>query len=108
MKKLAALIVFAVTTNANAQLQNAVVKDQMCKDQVAMAMMLADAKANNKPSIVNPEAFRRGDPGLYELVLNMDRIAENYKGQDLQTVGKMAWAWCMDNIESIVFKHRRN
>lgn len=107
MKKSLTIVLFALSASAHAGVSNLVIKDQICKDQTAMAMMLADAKANNKPSIVNPEVFRRGDPGLYELVLNMDRIAENYKDQDLQTVGKMAWAWCMDNVETIVFKNRR-
>lgn len=107
MKKLLAVALFALASTSHASITNLAAKDQMCKDQAIMAVMLADSKATGKPSLVNPAMFRGGDPGLYELVSNMDRIAENYKGQDLETVAKMAWSWCMDNIETIVFKNRR-
>jgi hypothetical protein len=78
----------------------------ICKMQAKIAMTLAHAKITGEPPLTKVEDYRDGNPGLYELVVNMDRIAEEYKDLGLQMVGERAGMWCMDNAENIVFKYR--
>ena len=107
MKKLliATLFVAASAHAGNYQHQSALLG--ICKMQAKMGMMIAHAKKTGEPSAVNVAMFRDGDPGLYELTVNTERIALENADMDLQFVAERVGMWCLDNAESIIYKHRR-
>lgn len=108
MKKVmaVALLSFAAVAQAG-DYQHYSAMLQICKMQAKIAMMIAHADATGETPVTRVEDYRNGDPGLYELVRNMDRIAKESGDAGLQIVGERAGAWCMDNVEQVVFKHRR-
>lgn len=80
---------------------------QICKMQAKIAMMLAKPKIDGSVPMTKVEDYRDGDPGLYEMVRNMDRIADEYKDSGLQVVAERGGMWCMDNAEEIIFRNRK-
>ena len=79
----------------------------ICKMQAKIAMMLAKSKIDGSVPMTKVEHYQDGDPGLYEMVRNMDRIADEWKDSGLQMVGERAGMWCLDNAEDIIFKYRK-
>ena len=107
MKKALVTLALLITTTAHAgNYQSYSALSSICKMQARIAMMLAKSKIDGSTPMTKVEDYRDGDPGLYELVLNMDRIADEYKDSGLQMVGERAGMWCMDNAENIIFKYR--
>ena len=107
MKKLIAIILFAVSAAQAGDYQHQSALLGICKMQAKMGMMIAHAKKTGEPSAVNVAMFRDGDPGLYELTINTERIALENADMSLQFVAERVGMWCLDNAESIIYKHRR-
>jgi len=106
MKKLLIATLFVATSVHAGDYQHQSALLGICNMQAKMGMLIVQAKQTGGPSLVNAAQFR-DEPGLYELVVNTERIALENADMDPRFVADRVGMWCMDNADSIIRKHRR-
>lgn len=79
---------------------------ETCKMAATLAFSLAESKQTGKPPLATVDQFKDGDQGLYALMQNMERIANENEGIDAMEVGRRALMWCMDNGEYVIRANR--